>query len=479
MTLPTSWHGWLALLVFVVDVAASLHVVLHKRDSRSAIGWVGLIWLTPGIGALLYALLGMNRIRRTALVMQRDKQRFVSATHAGVQPEWLAGMTDRRFQGLARLAQRVSGRPLVAGNVVYPLINGDEAYPAMRAAIDEATSSVALCSYIFADDAEGRLFVNALARAARRGVEVRVLIDDVGVRYSFPPVHWRLARAGVQVARFLPILSGRGVAFLNLRSHRKLLVVDGRVAFAGGMNIAGPNVHARAAAPGRAIRDMHFRIEGPVVRQLLEAFAEDWAFTTREVLEGAAWYRDPENSGSVSARTLTNGPDSDFEVLRSVLLGALSAARESVRIVTPYFVPDAQTIAALGVCALRGVRVDIVLPSRGNIRLAEWASRAMAWQVLRPGCRVYLSPPPFEHTKLFVVDRTFVLFGTTNWDTRSLRLNFELDVECYDRDLAGRLDDLIAERIAISRPYTLADADGRPFPARVRDGVARLFAPYL
>ena len=477
MTFPSSWQSWLAFVVFVVDVAASVHVVLHKRDSRSAIGWVGLIWLTPGIGALLYALLGLNRIRRTALVMQRDRRRFASATHATAQPEWLTGATDRRFQGLARLAQRVSGRPLVGGNAMQPLVNGDAAYPAMRAAIDAATTSVSLCSYIFNDDVEGRQFVDALARAARRGVQVRVLIDDVGVRYSFPPVHWSLRRAGVRVARFLPILSGRGVAFLNLRTHRKLMVVDGRIAFAGGMNIAAPNVHDRAGR--KAIRDMHFRIEGPVVRQLQDAFAEDWAFTTREVLEGQGWFPDVENRGSVSARTITNGPDSDFEVLRNVLLGALSSARESVRIVTPYFVPDAQTIAALGVCALRGVKVDILLPSRGNIRLAEWASRAIVWQVLKPGCRVFLSPPPFEHTKLFVVDRTWALFGTTNWDTRSLRLNFELDVECYDREVAGRLDDMIAERITLSREYTMADADGRRFLARVRDGVARLFSPYL
>ena len=477
MNLPTSWQSWLALVVFVVDVAASVHVVLHKRDSRSAIGWVGLIWLTPGIGALLYALLGLNRIRRTALVMQRDKRRFVSATHATAQPDWLTGATDRRFQGLARLAQRVSGRPLVGGNAVQPLLNGDEAYPAMRAAIDRASSSVSLYSYIFNHDAEGKLFVECLANARRRGVQVRVLIDDVGVRYSFPPVHWALRRAGVRVARFLPILSGRGVAFLNLRTHRKLMIVDGRLAFAGGMNIAAGNVHARAGR--KAIRDMHFRLEGPIVRQLQDAFAEDWAFTTREILEGSTWFPEVENRGSASARAITNGPDSDFEVLRNVLLGALSSARESVRIVTPYFVPDAQTIAALGVCALRGVKVDVMLPSHGNIRLAEWASRGIVWQVLKPGCRVYLSPPPFEHTKLFVVDRTWALFGTTNWDTRSLRLNFELDVECYDRELASRLDDMIAERIALSREYSMADADGRPFLARVRDGVARLFSPYL
>ncbi|HYC52619.1 MAG TPA: cardiolipin synthase [Gemmatimonadaceae bacterium] len=473
---PDSWQSWVALLVFVVDVAASLHVVLHKRDSRSAIGWVGLIWLAPVAGVVLYALLGLNRIRRTAMELQRERQRFISGNTAE-QPAWLAGVSDRRFQGLARLSRQLSNRPLLGGNGVEPLQNGDEAYPAMLDAIRSAKHTVSLCSYIFADDAAGKEFVAALADAVRRGVQVRVLIDDVGVRYSFPPVHWALQRAGVRVARFLPIISRTGLAFLNLRTHRKLLVVDGRVAFAGGMNIAAANLNATAGR--RAIRDIHFRLEGPVVRQLQDAFAEDWAFTTREILDGDGWFPDVENRGDVSARVITNGPDRDFEVMRNVLIGALSSARESVRIVTPYFIPDPQLTAALAVCALRGVTVDILLPQKGNIRLAEWACRATLWQVLEPGCRVFLSPPPFEHTKLFVVDRTWALFGTTNWDARSLRLNFELDVECYDRDLATRLDAVIAQRIGISRQYTLRDADGRGVFSRVRDGVARLWSPYL
>lgn len=476
--LQSGWPTWLAVVLFLIDVAASVHVVLHKRDSRAAIGWVGLIWLAPVMGVLLYGMLGLNRIRRTAMELQRERERIVSG-HAGVEaPAWLTGVSDRRFQGLARLAERLSGRPLVGGNGLEPLINGDEAYPAMLAAIEAATSSIAVCCYIFADDAEGKRFVAALSSAVRRGVAVRVLIDDVGLRYSFPPVHWALRRAGVRVARFLPIVSRSGLAFFNLRTHRKLLVVDGRLAFAGGMNIAAANVHGRQRA-GRAIRDMHFRIEGPVVLQLQNAFAEDWAFASRELLAGPAWFPAVANRGTVSARLITNGPDRDFEVMRNVLLGALSSARESVRIMTPYFIPDAQILAALAVCALRGVRVDIVLPSKGNIRLAEWASRALLWQVLKPGCRVHLSPPPFEHTKLFVVDRTWALFGTTNWDARSLRLNFELDVECYDETFAGLLDDLALRRIEASAPFTLQDADGRPFPARVRDGVARLFSPYL
>jgi cardiolipin synthase len=224
---------------------------------------------------------------------------------------------------------------------------------------------------------------------------------------------------------------------------------------------------------------VHFRLDGPVVGQLLDAFVEDWAFVTREVLAGPAWFPDLAEAGSTAARVLTGGPDDDFEVTRTVLLGAIAAATESVSIVTPYFLPDQAMVAALAVAALRGVRVDIVLPAHGNIPLVRWATPAMLWQVLAPGCRVFLSPAPFDHAKLFVVDRAWTMFGSTNWDPRSLRLNFELDVECYDPALAAAVDDLVSERRSISRQTTLAEVDGRPLAVRLRDGVARLFAPYL
>jgi cardiolipin synthase len=281
----------------------------------------------------------------------------------------------------------------------------------------------------------------------------------------------------VPVARFLPITSGAGLAFFNLRNHRKLLVVDGRVGFSGGMNIR--ERHVVSAAPRGATRDVHFRLEGPVVGQLQEVFAEDWAFAADEVLEGPDWPVEPEGGGATAARVLTDGPDDDFEVIRNVLLGALAAARESVAIVTPYFLPDQAMISALAVTATRGVRVDIVLPSHGNIPLVRWAAPALLWQVLAPGCRVFLSPPPFDHAKLMVVDRAWTLFGSTNWDPRSLRLNFEADVECYDPALAGVVDDLVTERRSASRELSLADMDGRSLPVRLRDGVARLFSPYL
>ena len=474
MSPPISYA--LVVITLAVDITASVHAILHKRDARAAIGWVGLIWLAPGAGVILYALFGLNRIRRQAAELHRARRgsdRFSTLTDA----HWVAPPPRPRLAGLATLSGRLTGRPLMDGNLVEPLLDGDGAYPPMLAAIDEAQASVTLCSYIFADDGAGRQFVDALGRATKRGVEIRVLIDDVGMRYTKPPVARALKRAGVPVARFLPIISKTGIAFFNLRTHRKVMVVDGRTAFAGGMNIHADNVHG--GHPRRPIADVHFRIRGPVVHQFQDAFAEDWAFAAGEHLQGAPWYQPPESAGPMPVRVITDGPDRDFEIVRHILLGAIASARESVSIVTPYFLPDATLIAALSVAALRGVRVDIVLPAEGNIPLAQWASRAMLWQLLKPGCRVHLSPPPFDHAKLFVIDSSWMLAGTTNWDPRSLRLNFELDFECFDEPLAYAVQRIVDDRIARSRRFTLEDAEARHFGERLRDGIARLASPYL
>ncbi len=232
-------------------------------------------------------------------------------------------------------------------------------------------------------------------------------------------------------------------------------------------------------SPSHTVRDVHFRIEGPLVGQLQEAFVEDWAFSTREVLEGPDWFPSLTEVGDTTARVISDGPDGDIEIMRTVILGALSSARESVRIVTPYFLPDPGMISALGVAALRGVRVDIVLPEHVNIPVVGWAATAQLWQVLQPGCRVHLTPLPFDHAKMMVVDRKWAAVGSSNWDPRSLRLNFELDVEAYCTEFAVALDDLVAARIAGSRELTMEQVDARPFPVKLRDGLSRLMSPYL
>ncbi len=231
--------------------------------------------------------------------------------------------------------------------------------------------------------------------------------------------------------------------------------------------------------PKAPIEDLHFRLTGPVVLQLQEVFAEDWSFATQEVLSGEVWYPPAEAAGNALARGIRSGPDEDLGEISLVLAGALSCAHSRVAVVTPYFLPDDALISALNIAAMRGVVVDIILPQDNNLAMVQWASTAMLWQVLGHGCRVWLSPPPFDHTKLMLVDGLWSLVGSSNWDPRSLRLNFEFNVECYDRELAKSLGETVEHKLSLARQVTLADIDGRRFPVKLRDGVARLLSPYL
>jgi cardiolipin synthase len=267
------------------------------------------------------------------------------------------------------------------------------------------------------------------------------------------------------------------VATINLRNHRKSLVVDGQVAFTGGMNIRHGNMLAEH--PRHPVQDLHFRVTGPVVAELQEAFANDWAFTTNEILDGETWFPEIAETGDVIARVIPDGPDADFEKARWTLLAALAEAQTSLKILTPYFLPDNALITALNLAALRGVRVDILLPAKNNLPFVHWASCALWWQVLERGCHIWLTPAPFDHSKLMIVDGHWVLLGSANWDTRSLRLNFELNVEAYGRAFAKEMEGIFAKKIAAAREVTLEEMDGRTLLIKLRDSIARLFSPYL
>jgi cardiolipin synthase A/B len=475
------WHIVAVGLGLVLPVLATGHVVLNKRDSGAAIAWVGFIWLVPLVGAVMYFIFGVNRIRHKAALLRRNLERYrAQAAHAECLPEDLRHhLPDRagHLQMLARVVGGVVERPLLPGNRIDPLVNGEEAYPAMLEAIQQARQTVSFLTYIFDRDEIGLAFAHALGEAGRRGVEVRVLIDATGTRYSWPTILRTLRRERVRYARFLPSFALWHLMSMNMRTHRKILVADGRVGFTGGMNIRVG--HCLQRQPLSPVQDIHFRVNGPVVTQLQEVFADDWLFTTGEALRGDSWFPKIESAGRVLARGVTDGPDENFEKFLWTLLGALSIARYSVRIMTPYFLPDPAVISALNLASMRGVQVDIILPSRINLPFVLWASRAMWSQVLEHGCRIWLTPSPFDHSKLMLVDGCWVLLGSANWDTRSLRLNFEFNVECYDTELAQRLDRWIETKLNGAHPVTMEEVDDRPLPARLRDGIARLLTPYL
>lgn len=475
------WRYLLVAFGVLMALLASAHAVLYKRDTRGAVLWVGVIWLSPLVGAVLYFLLGVNRIRRQALQVRGGMERITRTTGA---PECRVEELEQSLApdaghlgALCRTVNAVTRRPLVSGNRLETLVNGDAAFPAMLDAIRAARRTVTLATYIFDQGEAGRMFADTLAEAAARGVEVRVLIDDTGARYSWPGMPRRLKDRGVPVARFLPTFAPSRFMALNLRNHRKILVVDGRTGFTGGMNIRDGHLVKRR--PKRPVRDLHFKVEGPVVAQLQEVFAEDWRFTTGEDLSGAAWFPPLEPAGPVLCRGIADGPDEDFDNLRLAILGALACARRRITVLTPYFLPDPSLIAALNLAAMRGVQVDILLPSQNNLPFVHWASVAHLWQVLERGCRVWFTPPPFDHSKLMLVDGHWALIGSANWDPRSLRLNFELNLECYDRAFTASLEALVHDKLEGAHQVTLADVDQRSLAVKLRDGVARLLTPFL
>ena len=456
--------------VAIAAVTASGHAVIYKRDSRSASIWVLLIWILPALGPVLYALLGVNRVERRAARLRRGMVRY------RIDPQFPPSEPGTHFTPLARLVGQVVERRLCPCNSIEPLIDGAAAFPAMLEAINNARSSIALASYIFDREGIGKEFVAALAAARKRGVDVRVLIDDVDARFGSSAVK-PLEREGVNVAIFNPPLVPARLHAVNLRNHRKILVVDGAVGFTGGMNV--DQRYWKPEAPDQAFRDLHFRLRGPVVAQMMEVFADDWQFSTDEALRGPRWFPPLAEEGAVLARAIEAGPDEAFERIRWAILGGLNAAQRSIRILTPYFIPDQTLVAELNAAALRGVEVDIVIPEHSDLPHVHWAMFGQLWQVLDHGCRVWSRPGSFDHSKLLVVDGAWTLLGSANWDARSLRLNFELNVECYSVELGAHLDGLIQARISGARQLTLEQVDARPFPVKLRDGLARLFAPYL
>lgn len=482
--IASHWSTLILVLSLAMAAVGIVHAIMTKEDVRAATGWVGVMLLSPFLGAIIYAIAGINRIRRATISAMRP-----------VSPEAAAARHDRdvalealinaeygqRFTGLKTLGDRVARRPLTSGNTIAVLKTGDEAYTAMCRAIDAAQRSVLLETYIFDNDAVGALFVQSLGNAVKRGVTVRVLIDAVGVRYSVPSILKQLREADVTVDLFNGnIVMGLRLPYANLRTHRKILIVDGTVAFTGGMNIR--KGFSAEFAGSDSSRDTHFEVTGPVVADLFAVAAEDWRFAGNEALKDGPWQVEraaPPPGQPMLVRAVATGPDASNETNLKLLMGAFSVARKSIRIMSPYFLPDREFISALTTAGRRGVEIDIVVPAVNNLFLVDHAMTAQFDQVLKHYCRVWRHEGAFDHSKLMAIDGVWAYVGSSNLDARSLRLNFEIDMEVLDENFAAEIDARIAAAIATAQPVTLQTLKARPFAIRVFDRLLWLGSPYL
>ncbi|MFO7578076.1 MAG: cardiolipin synthase [Pelovirga sp.] len=461
-----------------LSVFSAGHALLTKRDPRAALGWIVTCLAIPGAGALFYWLLGVNRIRSRAREMQEQGQ-GMHWLHVNVPPrpeDVLHYPVDSTSTSLIKLSDAVTRRPLVCGNRVEVLYNGEQAYPAMLGAIRSARESVFLSSYIFTPDRVGLEFVRELTAAADRGIDVRILIDAFGELYSWAKVRRQLRGTRVKVVSFLPPRLLHSFYF-NLRNHRKLLIVDNLVGFTGGMNIRERHM-VRAVQDAIRVIDIHFRLQGPICEQLRDAFMEDWHYATKEKRAPREWPRPPV-VGKACCRGVSAGPNEPHEKLNWILIGALSCARSHIRIMTPYFIPSRAQLAAINAAALRGVRVEILLPQQNNLPFVAWAAHAYLFELLEHDARIYFHPPPFVHSKLLLIDDKYALVGSANIDPRSLRLNFEFNVEIFDHDAVSELIRHFDQSRERSRQISLEEVDSRSLTLRLRDSFFKLLSPYL
>ncbi|HHB81866.1 MAG TPA: hypothetical protein ENK61_00165 [Devosia sp.] len=484
---------FLAIAHVTAASLVSIHVLLTHHEVRSSIGWIGLSWLSPFIGSSIYIAFGVNRVVRRAR-KSGFEPRLGAMQAQCVPPVAVSDDFPENIAAIAKAGDSISGLPLLEGNSMELFSDGDEAYPQMLKAIEEAQHSIALASYIFASDSTGHLFADKLIAASRRGVDVRVLLDGIGSGYFYVPIIKRLREGGVRTEQFLHKWAPWAMTFINLRNHKKLLVVDGKTGFTGGMNIADENISdenlvlkgksARANGGNKergrpAVRDVQARIRGPVVGHLLQAFARDWEFTTGESLMGDIWWPQISCEGDIAMRGIVSGPDDSVGQIEALFATAVEQASHRVRIVTPYFLPEDRLFEVIRRAAMRGVIVEILVPEKSNHFYFDWAMSAHMATFSLDGIGCYEVAGPFDHSKLLSVDGQWCSVGSANWDARSMRLNFEFQVECYGKEICSRVDKLIDQKLKTGRLLQRQNIDARPIPIKLRDAAARLFLPYL
>ncbi len=428
VTLAITVGGYLITAVYVP------RVLLRKSEPGATLAWLIVILLFPYAGLLLYTLLGSSRIQRRRAA-RREADERIEQTLGGLV-ERSPGAPDSEPQppeawmdgSLFRVARNLGIGKGTAGNEVTLYADGPQAFTAMLAAIHGARHHVHVEFFIFRHDRTGRRVLDALVAAARRGVEVRLLVDAMGLAMTRTRVSFfdPLRDAGGQFVRFLPLGWVRGWSFFNLRNHRKLLVVDGQAAFTGGMNV-GDEYAGRRRRFTRPWRDILVRIRGPAARALQAVFARDWHFAHAENLAEHAYFPEPPCAGADLVQVVPSGPDDSLLRLHRQTLALIQAARERLYILTPYFIPDPALASALALAALRGVDVRIMLPRRSNHLLVKWAGRSFYEELLETGVIIHEFDEGMLHAKAIVVDGVVTSVGSANMDIRSFRLNFELN----------------------------------------------------
>lgn len=475
----TSAHTWAFLYVaseWVIRVVM-LVVVPFRRSPEAAKGWLLAVFFLPWPALIVYWFIGRPtlpawraaRFARLPEVFAPVRQRLLDL------PQMATAELTPGLQQAANLVSNLGHLRPLSGNAIQLLPDYESSVNQLVADIDQARHHVHLLYYIFADDATGQKVIDALARAKQRGVACRVMVDALGTRRWLKSLDAKLAAAGAEVRHVLPVYwLRRHSARADLRNHRKIAVIDGRVGFTGSQNIVDA-----AFKPGITYQEMVVRVTGPVVLQLQAALVADWFLETEQVLDAAEIFPPPDSAGTVVAQVLPSGPDYPTTNVQRLIVAMIHAARERVVLTTPYFIPDDAFVQAMQTAALRGVEVHLIVSALADQLLVSLAQRSYYAELLRKGVHIHQFQGKFLHAKHTSIDGALALIGSSNMDIRSFVLNAEVSLAVYDPDVVARLRAEQERTMANSQPLVLDEWERRSLGAKVAENMARLVSPLL
>lgn len=456
--------AWLAYLLWLGG-----WILLQKREPVATLSWLMGLAALPFVGVLIYQVFGPQKIKR---------QRLRRSRHSLASKDKRASAQDAERSELSRVAEATCGLPSSSLEEVRLLVDGAETYEALLGDIAKATRYVHLEYYTFEADRTGTMLRDALVERAGAGIKVRLLVDAMGSAKTPRRFFQPLVDAGGEFCWFHPSRFGRiwTRSWANLRSHRKIAIIDGLIGYTGGINITDAENDALRVD---AYHDLHMRMRGDALRLLHSVFVEDWMYASRSHEIASEIEQEPADApGPISAQVVASGPDGDWESIHRLMVGAIQAASQRVWLVTPYFVPGQAAMMALTSAALAGLDVRLVIPKRSDSALVTLAARSFFDELLRAGIKVYEYGPRMLHTKALLVDDDIAIIGTANFDNRSFRLNFEVAVLFRSEDIASRLEARIKDDLAHA-PRVRDDRDRPLFRARLPEAIARLGSPLL
>ena len=458
-------------LMVVVAAIAIIHVLMDNRQPAKTMAWVLVIGFIPIVGVVFYLFFGINH-RKERIISQGQMDELTKRSMLSFVGQHNFRVPERQKPLVDLFVNQNLALPF-KDNQIDIMTDGYAFFPELLKDIAEATHHVHINMYIFENDALGRLVADALMTKARQGVKVRVIYDDVGCWRVESRFFEQMREAGVEVAPFLPVRFPSFTSKVNYRNHRKIIVIDGRIGYIGGMNIARRYVSTKW-------RDTMLRVQGGVVYALQRAFLVDWYFVDHTLITDRVYYPESQEVNNCLAQVVTSGPMARYPEIMQGFVRIILAARRYIYIETPYFLPNEPILFALKTAALAGVDVRVMCPLSSDARFLDWASRSYLREIHEAGARIYLYKPGFLHSKLLISDDSLVSCGSTNVDFRSLENNFEANVFIYDEGTALRLKKVFLDDQ--SQTVLLGDVPNRLHPkfyARLWESFTRLVSPLL